>query len=474
MPWDETLFKSQKEAPKPKGVVVSRRKLASALAAPTKIGQSDMSRIRGGTEGGGAPAATVRAPKDEGARQARVARMREIDEAKQRSNIATTETELMKQFADGETRTVAQQKRDEEEDEVKKMNSMVLYSQCVTVRDAQLEEKEAIRELEEEEDRRMDMMMEVDRVNALRMYEERERVRAEERIKGAKVLKEQIAARARKAELEKETLEREKLQIQKEIRRQEQVQLQAIEAKARANAELMREVAEHNEEQIRRRAELAELEKLDDMQIAAWTAERDARLQAELDERERIAKEKELETARLRAQQEKFADLAAERDEIRARRAGEKNEREWRERERKQAERVAATNAALHAAREEQRLMKIQMVAEAAEESKQEYLRILAIHKAEVAREAEYEKEVAARRIQNKAALISQIQDHEEETRRARQDFLEEGKKLKQEKVLRDKKIQAIRQNKVNQLKSAGVPTKYVVELEKAKFEPKL
>ena len=176
MPWDETLFKTQKAAPKPKGVVVSRRKLASALSAPTKLGQSDMGRIRGETDGD-SRGATVRAPADEGARQARIARMREIDDAKQRSNIATTETDLIKQLADGETRTVAQQKRDEEEDEVKKMNSMVLYSQCVTVRDAQLEEKEAIRELEEEEDRKMDMMMEVDRVNALKMYEERERIR---------------------------------------------------------------------------------------------------------------------------------------------------------------------------------------------------------------------------------------------------------------------------------------------------------
>ena len=43
-------------------------------------------------------------------------------------------------------------------------------------------------------------------------------------------------------------------------------------------------------------------------------------VQAALDEKARVAKEKELETARLRAKQEKAADRQAEIDELRARR----------------------------------------------------------------------------------------------------------------------------------------------------------
>ncbi len=51
-------------------------------------------------------------------------------------------------------------------------------------------------------------------------------------------------------------------------------------------------------------------------------------------ERERIAHGKELEVARLRAQQERLADRAAQQDELRARRHQEAAEKEWRAKER--------------------------------------------------------------------------------------------------------------------------------------------
>lgn len=59
-------------------------------------------------------------------------------------------------------------------------------------------------------------------------------------------------------------------------------------------------------------------------------------LQALAAEKERIAKEKELETARLRALQERAADKQSELDELRARRYQEAKEREWRAKERAQ------------------------------------------------------------------------------------------------------------------------------------------
>ena len=51
---------------------------------------------------------------------------------------------------------------DEQKDEVKNMNQMMLYSKCVTIRDAQLEEKKHIMAEAQEEERRMDLMMEIE------------------------------------------------------------------------------------------------------------------------------------------------------------------------------------------------------------------------------------------------------------------------------------------------------------------------
>lgn len=56
-------------------------------------------------------------------------------------------------------------------DDVKNMNQMMLYSKCVTIRDAQIEEKKHMMLEAEEESRRLDLMMEIERIKAIENYE---------------------------------------------------------------------------------------------------------------------------------------------------------------------------------------------------------------------------------------------------------------------------------------------------------------
>lgn len=53
---------------------------------------------------------------------------------------------------------------EEQQDEVKHMNQMLLYSKCVTIRDAQIEEKKQMMLEAEEENRRQDLLMEIERL----------------------------------------------------------------------------------------------------------------------------------------------------------------------------------------------------------------------------------------------------------------------------------------------------------------------
>jgi len=69
---------------------------------------------------------------------------------------------------------------DEEMDDVKHMNQMMLYSKIVTIRDAQIQEKRYVQQEKEEEERELDMMMEIERLKGLKMYEEREKARVED------------------------------------------------------------------------------------------------------------------------------------------------------------------------------------------------------------------------------------------------------------------------------------------------------
>lgn len=98
-----------------------------------------------------------------------------------------TETEVLKQQADAKIRSRAEEILLEQQDEAKAMNRMINYSKCVTIRDAQLAERKYMMMEEEEENRRLDTLMETERLKALRIYEERELQRKDERLKGAQV-----------------------------------------------------------------------------------------------------------------------------------------------------------------------------------------------------------------------------------------------------------------------------------------------
>lgn len=86
----------------------------------------------------------------------------------------------------------AQKKLDEELDDVKHMNQMVLYSKVVTIRDKQLEENKMLEQEWVQEQKKLDLMMEIERLKVLKEEEEREAKKAEARKKGAQVIVDQI------------------------------------------------------------------------------------------------------------------------------------------------------------------------------------------------------------------------------------------------------------------------------------------
>ena len=91
-----------------------------------------------------------------------------------------------------ESRTIAEElikrskaKRLEENDEIKRLNELILEAKCHAIRDAQVAEKIQIEEQMKEEQDRLDAMMEIDRVQAIQQQEEIVRKRKEQRLHGA-------------------------------------------------------------------------------------------------------------------------------------------------------------------------------------------------------------------------------------------------------------------------------------------------
>ena len=65
------------------------------------------------------------------------------------------------------------------------MNQMVLYSKVVTIRDKQLEENKRLEAEWLDEQKRLDLMMEIERLKGLQAAEQREQARMEAQKRGA-------------------------------------------------------------------------------------------------------------------------------------------------------------------------------------------------------------------------------------------------------------------------------------------------
>mmetsp|Transcript_18082 Transcript_18082/g.30965 ORF Transcript_18082/g.30965 Transcript_18082/m.30965 type:complete len:510 (-) Transcript_18082:446-1975(-) len=389
------------------------------------------------------------------------------EEAKKK--LPETETDRLKAQTNSKIKSRAEYLLEEQEDEVKHMNMMVTYSKCVTIRDAQIEEKKRMMLEAEEDNRRQDLMMEIERLKALQQYETREQQRMDERRRGARVLEEQIEERVRGRIRQEELRDQERLMMLKDQERIKEEELTVAIEKKLAGEALMKEVAAANSEQIRRKEQMKNREKEEDLKILQYTRAKEARELEIATEKERIAAEKELETSRLRAMQERAADKAAELDELRARRYQEAKEREWRGKERATAERKTAMLDDLAVARDAQKAAKIQQRADMAHVEHDEFMRVLAVNRTKEAEEMHAQATQHSINERFKMDLQAQILTNEEKRKYDRQAYLEEGRRIREAAEAERLRLLEIKDRKLSSLVDLGVPSKYRAELEKYK-----
>lgn len=359
----------------------------------------------------------------------------------------------------------ARQALDSELDDVKKMNQMAQYAKCVTIRDQQLLEKQQRREEEAAEQRRMDTLMEIDRVRQMRDQEDRERFRAHEQRLGAGVILQQMrereAERIRQDEARAQEAQAMVAQLKEQERRAEQERLAKIEA-GRQHQEQIRLA---NAEQARMKMLKKQEEVEEDLRIADYIARKDAReLQLE-EEAQRVAQAREREVVRLRALQERAQDRQAQIDELRARRYQEQKDRQWRDEQLAAAERQARLRGEVTAAREEQRLDKAMRMAELALQEREEYERNTAANDAVRARDKAWGVDVQARRDQYRVELKQQINERARARTEASANKQDDSALYNAQNEADRAKLMRIKQAKLAELEQLGVPDKYRTQL---------
>jgi len=359
----------------------------------------------------------------------------------------------------------AKQMLDEDMDDVKHMNQMMLYSKIVTIRDAQIQEKRSVQAEKEEEERQLDMMMEIERLKALQMYEEREKSRLEDQRRGATVIIEQIKDRQSQRMREEESRDQERAFILKQIDSLKAEEVEQQKGKKVAAARLMVEVNAANTAAMSIKEEKMLAEKLEEQKIIEYRENKELKERELEAEKERLAAEKELETAKLRARQEKAQDKASEMDALRAKRAMESAERAARDKERAEAARLEAINKELNFARKQQQSEKERRLGEQAKFERDEFERIIEVQMQQEEAERQRQGEEKQMLKQHAGELRSQIDSREEKALQERRDFLEEGNIVRASIGSERRKLEKIKTRKIDELKKTGVPDKYWSEL---------
>jgi len=177
---------------------------------------------------------------------ARKEKIRQMEEERKRNAIQNNTSKDGGHAQRNSVLDRAKQMLDEDMDDVKHMNQMMLYSKVLTIRDAQIQEKRCVQGEKEEEERHLDAMMEIERLKALKMYEVREQERLASQRSGAKVIIEQIKDRQAQRMKEEEQRDQERAFVLKQISalKAEEVEQQA--QKRLAADRLMQEVNEAN------------------------------------------------------------------------------------------------------------------------------------------------------------------------------------------------------------------------------------
>ena len=364
-----------------------------------------------------------------------------------------------------------QNKVSKDDDAVKIMDKMVLYAKIATIRDRQLDERKVMEDIYKQKENRLEVMMELERLKEIQFLQDREKELKRQRMQGAKIVIEQIKESDHERMKKREQQERERIQMLKAMeklaeedkRRQEDLRL-------RQKNQINEAVAANKIAQLAKQKKILE-EKEEDLKILIFQREKDKQEEAILAEKKRIAAEKEVELQKLREKQKRSSDKQGELDAIRAKRAFEENERKERQKEEEKKLEQQRIMEMLVMENKKQKEAKEKILAEEAEKEKEEFNKRIM----EQMKEMEKEKEIALKKkednLKNQEAILQQIAQKEELGKNSYQEKMEEGRKIKEKLDEYKKNLEAIRRQKIAELKSLNIKDKYIVPLEMYNFK---
>lgn len=359
----------------------------------------------------------------------------------------------------------AKKQRDDQADAVKLLNTLRERASAFTVRQAQLKEAEQRAENEKLYDNRMNMVMEVERLKALKKAEDAQILLKEKAVADRLVLEAQIQARKKERLLQEEMREQEGVQMKKSM------QLALKEEEAAMKKEVLRQkqiqemVKKENAKSLARKAELKQRDIEEDQAIMRYDRMKAEEARRREEEADREAHEKEMQISKLRAMQEKATNKQAELDELRAKRASEDRERDARRKEANERERKAKQLRQMKEAHEKQAQYKKYQKAIEMQRQEEEFRR----NQVEAEKSRHVDQNIlsrqAAARKEHSKLIRDQIGEKESLKKKVTAAKYEEGLALRQQTQSEISKMRLIQEQMIKECEAQGVDSKYLMEM---------
>ena len=360
---------------------------------------------------------------------------------------------------------------DENEDVVKEMEKLAFYARVATIRNKQKQEHKIIEQNYKKKEEKLDTMMELDRLKNLKSQQDKEKIREKERKEGCLVIIEQMKKKEMDKIKEKEQKEKEQKELVKYLKKLEDEDNLENERKKLMKEKIAQEIVESNKISILNKQKKIAEEKEEDLRILKYNMQKAKLEEEKLKEKKRLQEEKEKEVQKLREKQEKAADKMSELDALRAKRAAEEAEREARIKEKNEMIKKRKILEELIQSNNKQKIQKRNQLAEQARQEQAEYERIIKNQLEEMEKEKKIEEERKRMRYENTKDLKKMIKLREEKEKLEAKEILEEGRKIRQNNDDWKRRMEKIKQEKIQKLKDLNVEPIYIADLERYKIQ---
>ena len=354
---------------------------------------------------------------------------------------------------------------------VKQFDQICRKAKIATIWDRQMEERKMMEGMYLNKEKRLDEMMELERLKEIKFIEEREKFNKNNKIKSQKAVIEQIQDNDFERNKKREEIEREKILMLRQLEKMKEEDKKIIAMKKIEKQEKIKEFVHALDIMAQAKKKKILEEKEEDLKIKKFNLEKDAQEEKLLQEKKRIALEREREAQALREKQEKQKDKLDEVNEARARKA--MIEEEIKEKKKMEEENLKRQKRIKEMVESNDLMLKIKKSLGEKEIEKDKEI----IDKMNLENQKEEEEEKIKKRIkmekmiENKIELEKQIMNKEQREKNKRKKELEEGKKIMKEQDNYLKSLEEIRQQKIKELKDLNIKDAYIVPLEKYSYD---